>query len=244
MKQIFVACALALAIGSFGQTKINFKSGINVSSLTSDLISEYEFDTFREAYIALGGSATSEVKNSVRVGFYLSAEADFYLNETLFIRSGLKFFNTGDSYFFKTNDVVLVSSSGSESDERFKFRQRLGYFSIPVNIGKQVSDRVTLYGGFTPSINVSNVMRASFFEADGDDVKEEWSKSDNPAEPRSMIILVNGGLNYLFPGGSVEYFIDFGFDYSLSSVYNDPTLTADFENANALNINIGFGMRL
>ena len=63
-------------------------------SIGSDLITEYGFDAFRENYIAAGGSATSEVKNSVRVGFYISAEADFFLNEKLFIRSGLKFMNT------------------------------------------------------------------------------------------------------------------------------------------------------
>ena len=241
MKKVLFTSALLVSLIGSAQTRVNFTAGMNVSNLTSDLISEYGFDDFREAYIALGGSATSEVRNSVRVGFYISALADFYLNESMFIRSGLKFQNTGDSYYFSTNDVVLVSGN-TETDERYKWRQRLGYLSIPVNIGKLASDKVTLYGGLTPSLNVANITKLNYFEADGDDVKIKWEKGDT-YEPRNMLVFLNGGMNFLFPGGSVEYFFDLGFNYSLSSVYDDPA-GGDLNSANAWQFDIGFGVRL
>lgn len=240
----FLGALMICSLMSYGQTRVSFSSGINISNLTEDLVSQYGFDTFREDYIAAGGSATSEVKNSVRVGFYLAAQADFSLNESTFLRSGLKFMNTGDSYFFKTDDVVLQSSSGTETDEKYKFRQRLSYVAIPVNLGKTVSDKVLFYGGLTTALNVSNVLKASYFEADGDKVKQKWEKDDNPVDARGMVIFLNGGLNYFFSVGSMECFLDFAFNHSLSSVYDDPNVDPAFDNANAWNLDMGIGIRL
>ncbi|MEO9872865.1 outer membrane beta-barrel protein [Ekhidna sp.] len=245
MKKSFIVWTLVLcSLISYSQIKISFSTGMNVSNLTEDLVTQYGFDTFREAYIDAGGSATSEVKNSVRIGFYLAALADIPLNESVFIRSGLKYMNTGDSYFFKTDDVVLQSSSGSETDEKYKFRQRLSYLSIPLNMGKSLSKKIGIYGGVTPSINVGNIVKINYFEEDGDKVKQKWEKDDNPVDARGVVMFLNGGMNYFFIGDKVDYFIDFGFNYALSSVYDDPDAESIFKEANAWNIDLGFGIRL
>lgn len=235
-------CMIGLCL--YGQPRLNFAAGMSITNLTEDFIGEYGFDQFRSAYISQGGSATSEAKNGVRPGYYASLLGDFYTSERVFIRSGLKYFNAGDSYFFKTDDVVIQSNYGAESDGRYILRQQLSYLSIPVNIGKKL-DRVTLFGGAIVALNTSNFLRTSYYEADGSRVTMEWEKLDNPVAARNNLFFLNGGLDYFIPsGGRLGYFMEIGVSYSLASVYYDERAVASFRNAHALNIDLGFGIQL
>lgn len=193
--------ALLFCLSQFlvAQTRFDFIIGTTISSFDKDLMSDYEFDTRRDEYINAGGSATSEVTNSVRTGFYLAAEADFFVSETSFVKTGIKYTTTGDSYFFKTDDVVLQSSSGSKSDEKFKLRPRLDYLAIPINFGLKASDKISVYAGVTPHMALSNTLRNNRFEGgSNDDLKQKWDKTDKPINEATIVTFLNGGINYIF----------------------------------------------
>lgn len=244
---VFLLFTFCLGAEVFSQTRFNFTTGMNVSSLSEDLMSDYGFDVFRENYITAGGSATSEVKNSVRTGFYVAAESDIFLKENLFLKAGLKYATVGDSYFFKTDDVVLQSSSGSSTDEKYKLRPRLDYFLIPVNIGVDVSETVSLYAGLTPGFNVNNILRSNRFEIDGDDVKIKWDKADNPVEARGLTTFLNFGTSfYIQDSSSFRYAFDLRFNYSLSTVYDDSRLdpSSDISNTRIWSFELGMGIAL
>lgn len=209
---------------------------------------DYGFNQIREDYIDVGGSVTSEAKNSVRMGIYFAAEADFSLGEKSFIKTGLKYTTTGDSYFFKTDDVVLQSSSGSESDEKFKLRPRLDYLAVPVNYGINVSEAISIYGGVTPSFNINNVIRTNRFEADGDDVKQKWDSNDNPVAEASFVTFVNAGISYYLgeASGTVMVF-DLRFSQTLNNVYDDSNFantTTKFNDTKLWSLELGVGIAL
>ncbi|MEP1095162.1 MAG: hypothetical protein ABJG78_08630 [Cyclobacteriaceae bacterium] len=248
MKKTLILTSLVFCLQASGQTRFDFLAGTTISSLSEDLMTDYGFDQFRQDYIDDGGSATSDIKNSVRLGFYIAAEADFSIGEKSFIKTGLKYMTTGDSYFFKTDDVVLQSSSGSESDEKFKLRPRLDYLAIPVNYGVDVSQKISLYAGVTPSLSINNILRTNRFEADGDDVKQKWDKTDNPVSEASLVAFLNAGLSYYLGGNSgTPMIFDLRFSQSLNNVYDDSDFdntTTKFNDTKLWSLELGIGIAI
>ena len=209
-------------------------------------MSEFGFVQFRQDYISAGGSATSEAKNSLRIGFYIAAEMDFNIQENSFIKTGLKFSTMGDSYFFKTDDVVFQQGS-SETDEKYKLRPRVDFLSIPINYGINVTDRLSLFVGVSPSIQVNNILRANRFEQKGtsDEVKIKWDKVDNPVAVRGLVNFLNIGSNFYWGTGSkMKYIFDFRFNYSLNSIYDDDLVVDKINNAKMWNVEVGFGIAI
>ncbi len=209
---------------------------------------DYGFDQVRQVYIDLGGNPTSDIKNSIRLGFYLSAEANFFIGEKSFIKTGVKYMTTGDSYFFKTDDIVLQSSSGSETDEKFKLRPRLDYVGIPVNYGIDISETISLYGGVTPSFSINNVLRNNRFEQDGDDVKQKWDSNDNLVEEASLVTFLDVGISYyLSKSSGLPLVFDLRFNTALNSVYDDSSFdntTAKFNDSKLWSVELGMGISL
>ncbi|MEP5611616.1 MAG: hypothetical protein ABJP45_05170 [Cyclobacteriaceae bacterium] len=248
MKKILFCCFICFSLISTSQTRFDFFVGTTISSLSEDLMVDYGFEQFREDYIDAGGSTTSDAKNSVRLGIYLAAEADFSIGEKSFVKTGLKYVTTGDSYFFKTDDVVLQSSSGSESDEKFKLRPRLDYLAIPVNYGINVSDVISIYGGVTPSLNINNVIRTNRFEEDGDDLKQKWDSNDNPVAETSLVTFLNAGISYyLGEGSGTAMVFDLRFSQALNNVYDDSNFsntTAKFNDTKLWSLELGIGIAL
>ena len=201
----------------------------------------YGFENFREQYIAAGGTASSEAKNSLKVGGYISVMREFALSEKGLLRAGVKYWSTGDSYFFTTPDVEYQSSSGGSTDAKFKMRPRTDYLALPIQYGGRVSERITLYGGLTPAFNVNNIIRFNYFEGSGDDVDEKWDKFDNPVNARGMVVFVSTGLNYYMDS---KWVLEFNVNKSLNSVYDDPNAVQIINDAKSWNFELGIGIAL
>lgn len=250
MRRVFVFMLVLIGTSAvFGQTKFNFLVGTNVTSFSQDLMSDYGFDQYRQDYISLGGSATSDIKNSVRMGFYLSAEADFYISEKAFVKTGVKYMTTGDSYFFKTNDVVFRSNTGSETDEKYKWRPRLDYLALPVNLGTDIGQRFSFFGGVTAGLNINNTLRINYFEpGKNDTVKEKWENLDTNVETAGLVFFLNGGVNYIIDQTlPFPVIMELRYHQSLNAVYSDPAFdgtTTQFNNTNLWNLEIGIGVKI
>ncbi len=244
MKIPFISFLIFFTTTLTGQVRFDFLVGMNVSSFSTDLMEDYGFEVYRELYISQGGSATSEAKNSVRTGFYLAAEADLFISEKSFLKSGLKYTTLGDSYFFKTDDVVFRSSTGSESDEKYKFRPRLDYLAIPVNYGLQLSEYITIQAGVTAQFTLNNALRANYYEpGKNDSVKQKWENTEDVVEASSFVPFGNLGISYY----ANQLVFDLRYNQSLASVYDDPAFegtTAQFNDTNLWNIEIGMGFVL
>ncbi len=225
------------------QPRFNFITGFNISSFSNDLLSDYGFDDFRTAYIMAGGSATSEAKNGVRAGFYIGAESDFYLSEKTFLRSGIKYLSIGDDFYFKTNDVEYEGQYGTTSDAKYNLRPRLDYFALPVSIGTDATDAISLYIGIAPHLNINNVLRRNSFEIkSNDEVKEKWDAEDNPVEARSVAIFMNTGVSWYVRDVANTMF-DFRVNYAVNTIYDDPQLneSSDIGAARAFSFEFGIG---
>lgn len=234
---------LTLVNVSFSQTKYFISAGTNYSSMTSDLTEEFGFDSFRQAYIDLGGSATSTVKNSIRVGFYLTVETDLALTKKSLLRFGVKYMTLGDSYFFKTDDVVLQSSNGSESDEKFKLRPRIDYLGIPLKYGYRIGDKIRILVGANSSIPIKNVIRTNRFDVNGSDVKQKWDTTENPIKESKLLVMLATGFNYSVIEGKVPLIVDFSFNYGLTNIYNDTQVTI-FNDSTLWSFEVGLGVGL
>lgn len=222
MKRTLLVSLFFLSITGYSQIKYNFSVGTNFTSFNNDIMEELGFEEYRQDYIDAGGSATSSAKNAFRMGFVLSAEMEIKLNEKSYFLTGMKYSTTGDSYNFSTDDVVLRNGNGSESDERIKMRPRLDYISIPINYGRAIHKRISIYGGFTPSINIKNDLRFNYYEGDNDDLKQKWDSFENPIEASQILLFANlGGKYILIDGKSPQLYTTLNFNYSLNNVYSD-----------------------
>lgn len=236
---------MTILVTSHAQTRWNFLTGIGFSTFDTDLLENYGFEDSRESYIARGGSASSPSVNSIRPGFFLSISSDIKISEQEFIKVGIAYTTTGDAYYFKTDDIQYQGSYGTTSDAKIKMRPRLDYVAIKVNYGDRISDRISLYGGFTPGINVLNVIRTNKFTGDSDDLKEKWDRTDNDIVARPVVLFGNVGISYYLLDGLTV--IDLNINKSLMSVYNDPFFngtTALFNEAGMWNIEAGIGLYL
>ena len=228
-----------------GQVKFHGQIGMTFSTFDRDLMEEYGFLAYRQALIDQGISASTSARNSIRPGAVISIEMDVYLNENTFLKTGVKYTNAGDSYFFKTPDIQSRRFYGLlSSDARFKFRPRLDYIAIPLNYGKKVND-FTFYGGITTHLNMATALRTNSFELNvGNTVREEWDREDDLVAATETVFFFNIGANYLLPAFDVDNVISLNIGYSLNPVYDQPGAAGDINSAHLWVIELGFGATL
>lgn len=243
MKWLAGLCLFFVAVSSFSQVKFHGQVGMNVSTFDRDLMQEYGFIDYRQMLIDEGVSASSEAKNSVKIGAVISIEIDVYLNENTFLKTGVKYTNGGDSYFFKTPDIQVPRFYGLiNSDGRFKIRPRLDYIAIPINYGKKLND-FTFYGGITPHINQATALRVNSFEGTGGNtVQEEWDREDDLVAATKTVYFFNLGANYLIPAFDFDNVVSLNFSYSLNPVYDQPNAAGQINDAHLWTIELAYGI--
>ena len=101
---VFLFCGISPAYVQ-GQVKFHGQVGMTISTFDRNLMEEYGFFDYRQSLIDPGINASTSARNSVRPGAVISIEMDVYLNENTFLKTGVKYTNGGDSYFFKTPDI-------------------------------------------------------------------------------------------------------------------------------------------
>ncbi|WP_420576573.1 hypothetical protein [Ekhidna sp.] len=245
MKRLVFIGLLFTVFQGLAQVKFHGQLGMTVSTFDRDLMQEYGFIEYRQALIDEGINASSEAKNSVRIGAVISIEIDVYLNENTFLKTGVKYTNGGDSYFFKTPDIQVPRFYGLiTSDGRFKVRPRLDYIAIPINYGKKIND-FTVYGGITPHINQATALRSnSFVGAGGNTVEEEWDREDDLVKATKTVYFFNLGANYLIPAFDFDNVISLNVSYSLNPVYDQPNAVGQINDARLWTIEVGYGITL
>ncbi|MEM7297889.1 MAG: outer membrane beta-barrel protein [Bacteroidota bacterium] len=239
-----LACAITLCsfFVASSQVKFYFQAGMTVSTFDTDLMDDYGFIDYRQGLIDGGVNASSEARNSIRPGAMVGLEMDVYVNENTFLKTGVKYTNGGDSFFFKTSDIQYGNII--RSDARFKLRPRLDYISIPLNYGKQIKD-FTIYGGVTTAINVASALRVNSFDVSNpNNVQEDWDREDDLVIGNKTVFFLNAGLNYFIPAFDIDQVVSLNIGYSLNSVYDDPNVVGDFNNAGMWLIEIGYGITL
>lgn len=236
---------IAGVISSSAQVRFYGQVGMTISTFDRDLMEEYGFIDYRQSLIDGGINASSEAKNSVRPGAMIGIEMDISLNENTFLKTGVKYTNGGDSYFFKTTDIQYQRFYGLiTSDARFKVRPRLDFIAIPINYGKKVDD-FTFYGGITPHINVASALRANSFDASNPgNVREEWDREDDLLKATKTVYFFNLGANYLLPAFDLDNVVSLNFGYSLNPVYNQPNAAGKINSAHLWMIEIGYGLTI
>ena len=236
---------LIIGFSSIAQVRFYGQVGMTISTFDRDLMEEYGFIEYRQMLIDEGINASSEAKNSVRPGAVIGIEMDVFLNENTFLKTGVKYTNGGDSYFFKTTDIQYQRFYGLiTSDARFKIRPRLDYIAIPINYGKKVED-FTFYGGVTPHINVASALRVNSFDARSpNDVREEWDREDDVVKATKTVYFFNLGANYLIPAFDFDNVISLNVSYSLNPVYDDPSATGQINDARLWTIELGYGITI
>lgn len=245
MKRFAIALTILLSIQGWAQVRFHGQVGMTISTFDRDLMQEYGFIEYRQALIDEGINASSAAINSVRPGAVVSLEMDVYLNESTFLKTGVKYTNGGDGYFFKTPDIQYQRFYGLvTSDARFKIRPRLDYIAIPVNYGRKFSD-FTIYGGITPHINVASALRVNSFEiSSSNNVQEKWDREDDLVTATETVFFFNIGSNYLIPAFDFDNVISLNFGYALNPVYNHPDGSGQINDARLWIIELGFGIML
>lgn len=239
----FLLCFSLTSI-CFSQVRLFFQGGMTVSTFNTNLMDDYGFVEYRQVLVDGGVNASSPATNSLRPGAWLGMELDVYLNEDSFLKSGVRYTNGGDSYFFKTPDIQ--SGTLIPTDGRFKWRPRLDYIGIPLNYGKKFSD-FTVYGGLTTLINVATALRTNSFDiSNPNNVREEWDRTDDLVAARKTVFMFNVGANYFIPAFDVDQVISINIGYTLNNVYDDPNpfVAGDFNQAKLWMIELGYGVML
>lgn len=233
------------SIAVMGQVKFHGQVGMTFSTFDQDLMEEYGFIEYRQNLIDGGINASTEAKNSIRPGAMISIEMDVYLNENTFLKTGVKYTNGGDSYFFKSPDIQYRRFYGLiTTDARFKIRPRLDYIAIPLNYGKKIDD-FTIYGGITTHINKASALRVNSFEgAGGNTVQEEWDREDDLVKATKTVFFFNLGANYLIPAFDFDNVISLNVGYSLNPVYDQPNAAGQINSARLWMIEVGYGITL
>lgn len=241
MRKMLTLVLVLVSMSTFAQVKIYFQGGVTFSTFNTDLMDDYGFVDYRQRLIDEGVNASSNATNSFRPGFIAGMELDVFLNANSFLKTGVKYTNGGDSYFFKTPDIQtgrLITTDG-----RYKFRPRLDYIGIPLNYGKKLGD-FTVYGGVTTLINIASALRANGFVVRGSGIQEEWSRTDDLVAARKTVFLMNIGANYYIPAFDVDQVVSLNVGYSLNTVYDDttPFTPGDFNNARLWMIEVAYGI--
>lgn len=241
---VFLLCWISLAHVQ-GQVKFHGQIGMTISTFDRNLMEEYGFLDYRQSLIDQGINASTSARNSVRPGAVISIEMDIYLNENTFLKTGVKYTNGGDSYFFKTPDIQYQRYYGLiTSDARFKVRPRLDYIAIPLNYGKSVND-FTFYGGITTHINVASALRINSFDTrNPSSVRERWDRQDDIVRATKTVFFFNLGANYLVPAFDVDNVVSLNFGYALNSVYDQPNAAGKINEAHLWIIELAFGITL
>jgi hypothetical protein len=241
MKRTVLMFSVALLATSLsGQNRWNFSTGGTFSSFDTDLMEAYGFENFRSNYILAGGTADSEAKNSLKGGGFLAVEYDFMISKKAFIKTGMRYTTLGDNFAFETRDIIYTNGYGSETNGKYKWRPRLDYLAIPLNIGVRPSEKVAIYGGLSPSINVKNVVRTNKFTGPADDLDEKWDATSDVVKATPVVLFANAGISYYAQDGAT--FFDLRVSRSLGHVYDDSTVNPIFSEAGAWNVEVGLGL--
>ncbi|SNS45289.1 hypothetical protein SAMN05421640_0209 [Ekhidna lutea] len=245
MKKLILLAFLGLSISGFSQIRFYGQVGMTISTFDRDLMQEYGFIEYRQFLIDEGVNASSPATNSVRPGGMIGLEMDILLDKTSFVKTGIKYTNGGDGYFFKTPDIQYQQYYGLVStDARFKFRPRLDYIAVPVNYGKILGD-FSVYGGVTPHINVASALRVNYFEVDNPSrVQEKWEREDDLLTAANNVYFLNVGANYIAPAFDLDYVMSLNFSYSLNPVYDHPGAVAQINSAHLWLIELAFGFTI
>lgn len=247
MRKLFLLLTI-FSLGHFiasGQVKLHGQLGLTFSTFDRDLMEEYGFIDYRQSLIDQGVNASTSARNSLRIGATIGIEIDVYLNENTFLKTGVKYTNAGDSYFFKTPDIQTQRLYGLLSqDAKFKIRPRLDYIAIPLNYGKEFND-FTFYGGVTTHINVATALRVNSFEnSGGNTVREEWDREDDLVAATKTVFFLNVGANYYLPAFDVDNVISINIGYSLNPVYDQPNAIGKINDAKIWMVEVAYGVTL
>lgn len=247
MKKLIIGLSFLWACHAqvHGQVKFHGQVGMTFSTFDQDLMEEYGFVEYRQSLIDQGISASTSARNSIRPGAVISIEMDIYINENTFLKTGVKYTNGGDSYFFKTPDIQTQRFYGLiNSDARFKIRPRLDYIAIPINYGKTLND-FTFYGGITPHINMASALRVNSFDlSNRNNVREEWDREDDLVAATKTVFFLNVGANYYIPAFDVDNVISLNFGYSLNPVYDQPNADGQINSARLWMVELTYGITL
>lgn len=235
----------ACIIQAHAQVRLHGQIGMTFSTFDRDLMEEYGFIDYRQSLIDQGLNASTSARNSIRPGAMISIELDVYLKEGIFLKSGIKYTNAGDSYFFKTPDIQTQRFYGLlTSDARYKIRPRLDYVAIPLNYGKELND-FTIYGGITTHINVASALRINSFDGtSGNFVQEEWDREDDLVSATKTVFSLNFGANYYIPAFDVDNVVSLNIGYSLNPVYDQAGAVGDINSARIWSVEVGYGASL
>lgn len=226
------------------QVDFHFQAGMTLSTFDRDLMKEFGFIDYRQRLIDEGISASSSARNSIRVGAMIGFEMDVYLNEKSFLKTGFRYTNGGDGYFFKTPEFQYTSYWGLfTADARFKYRPRLDYLAIPLNYGRRIGD-FSIYGGVTTQINIASALRANSFEVRGRSASENWDREDDFVEATKRVFLINAGVNYRIPAWDFDQIIALNIGYALNSVYDDSRVSNRINEARLWMIELSFGFTI
>ncbi|WP_436514493.1 hypothetical protein [Ekhidna sp. To15] len=246
MKQLILSLVLTVCfVQVTAQVKLHGQIGMTFSTFDHDLMEEYGFIEYRQALIDDGINASSEAKNSMRPGAVISIELDVYLKENTFLKTGVKYTNAGDSYFFKTPDIQYQRYYGLiTSDARFKIRPRLDYIAIPLNYGKSLGD-FTIYGGVTTHINVATALRTNSFDVRNiNNVRVEWDREDDLVAATKTVFFLNVGANYYIPAFDVDNVVSLNVGYSVNPVYDQLGAVGKINDARLWTIELAYGATL
>ncbi len=247
MKRLILGFAISLSCFhyTYGQVKLHGQIGMTFSTFDRDLMDEFGFIDYRQSLIDQGVNASTSARNSIRPGAVISIELDIYIKEDSFLKTGVKYTNAGDSYFFKTPDVQIPRLYGLlRSDARYKIRPRLDYIAIPLNYGKALND-FTVYGGITTHINFASALRSNEFEpSGGNTVQEVWDREDDFIDATKTVFSLNVGANYYIPAFDVDNVVSINISYSVNPVYDQAGSTGQINSARIWSIEVGYGATL
>ena len=243
MKKIFFVLFVGLFISQLtAQNRWNFIVGGTFSSFDKDLMEVYGFEFYRSDFIANGGTASSEAVNSIKGGGFFAVEHEFLISKKVFAQTGLRYTTLGDNFAFETTDIVYTNGYGSETDGKYKWRPRLDYLAIPLNIGIRPSEQLAIYGGLSPHINIKNIVRVNRFAGPDDDLEEKWDAHKEWVKATPLVLFTNVGMSYYARDGVT--FIDLRVSRSLGSVYNDSDADIKFNETGAWNVELSIGASL
>lgn len=245
MKKLsLILTLLGACLMGFAQVDFHLQAGMTLSTFDRNLMDEFGFVNYRQDLLDGGISASSGPKNSLRLGAMVGFEMDVYISDDDFLKTGFRYTNGGDAYFFKTPDIQYASYWGLiTTDARFKFRPRLDYLAIPINYGRRFGD-FSVYGGITPHINIASALRVNSFELRGSSAEEDWDREDDFVEATKTVYFLNAGVNYRIPAWDFDQIVALNISYGLNAAYDDPAVAARISEARLWLIEVSFGFTI
>lgn len=129
----------------------------------------------------------SEFSKAVRASFEFGMKAEYPLNNTFSLGSGLRYSEKGGAYKTKNPDFAYINQfSGNRVDDAYNYlRYRLTYLEVPLSIkidlynllGMPKEDsKLNLIAGVSGMLNIGSKFRYNTFTGNSD-ADEEWDSS-------------------------------------------------------------------